>query len=56
VTERPLTFEEVYRNLDGLAALAVAGRTWMRKREGEADTEFVKRIVAWYIVISQPIP
>lgn len=44
-----LTFEQIYRNLDGLAALATAQAEGTKKRKGEYDTEFVKRIVARYV-------
>lgn len=53
MTKSPLTYDEIYRNLDGIVALAVAESTDMRKRKGERDTEFVKRIVATYAVIAQ---
>lgn len=50
---KPLTYDEVYRSLNGMAALAVAGQTFMGKEKDERDTAFVKRIVAHYIVESQ---
>lgn len=36
-------------DLDGVAALAAAETTWLRKIKGERDTEFVKRIVCAYL-------
>ena len=54
--DRPLIYEEIYRNLDGLTALAVAARTTMGKTKGEKDTEFVKRIVATYALVAQHDP
>lgn len=50
---RPLTYDEIYRNLDGVVALAVAENTEMRVRKGERHTEFVKRIIATYVKINQ---
>ena len=50
--EQPLTFDEFYRNLDGMPALAVAMATPLHKRMGERDTEFVKRLVAAYLSIA----
>lgn len=44
-----LTFEEIYRNLNGVTALAVAEVETMGKLKGERDTEFVKRIVARFM-------
>ena len=52
----PLTYEEIYRNLDGLVAITVASRTTMGKTKGEKNTEFVKRIVAHYAHIAQHDP
>lgn len=37
------------RDIDGIAALMTAEATDMQKREGERDTEFVKRIVCTYM-------
>lgn len=51
--ERPLTYEEIYRNLDGIVALATAQRTDLRVRKGERHTEFIKRIVATYVTLAQ---
>jgi hypothetical protein len=48
-----LTYAEIYRNLDGLVALQVAGSTPLRKQKDEKDTAFVKRIVATYIHVHQ---
>lgn len=45
-------FEDTYRHLDGLAAISVAAAMPLRKRKGERDSEFVKRIVAAYIVLA----
>lgn len=50
-----LTFEQIFRNLDGLAALATAQAEGTRKRRGEYDTEFVKRIVARYVHYMQGV-
>jgi len=36
-------------DLNGTVALFAAGATTMRKRKGEYDTEFVRRIVAAYL-------
>lgn len=49
---KPLTYEDFYRNLDGLTALATAAATPLRKRLGEKDTELVKRIVATYLSLA----
>lgn len=49
---KPFTYSQVYRNLDGLTALAVAQSTSLRKLKDEKDTAFVKRIVATYVMIS----
>lgn len=43
------------KRLDGSIALLVAQREWMRKKEGERDTEFVKRIVGAYLTIEQEV-
>lgn len=50
------TYKEIYRELDGLTALAVAERTTMGKESSEKDTEFVKRIVANYLWLAQYEP
>jgi hypothetical protein len=50
---KPLTYAEIYRNLDGLIALQVAAATPLRKAKDEKDTAFVKRIVATYAALSQ---
>jgi hypothetical protein len=46
---KPLTYAEIYRNLDGMTALAVAAATPLRRQKDEKDTAFVKRIVATFI-------
>lgn len=48
-----LTFDEVYKNLNGVVALQVAAAMPLRKKKGEKDTEFVKRIVAGYVTAAQ---
>ena len=45
----PLTFEQIYRNLSSLTALAVATIEPLRKQKDERDTAFVKRIVARFM-------
>ena len=50
---KPLTYAEIYRNLDGLIALQVACATPLRKHKDEKDTAFVKRIVATYAALAQ---
>ncbi len=45
-----LTFNDVYKNLDGMIALQVAASMPLRRHKDEKDTAFVKRIVAAYIV------
>ncbi len=37
------------RDLNGIAALMAAESTYLRKKAGERDTEFVKRIVCAYL-------
>ena len=49
MAERPLTFDQIYRNLDGLTALAVASAEPLHKLPDEMDTAFVKRIVARFM-------
>lgn len=51
MNDPPLTFEQIYRNLNGLTALRVAELETMGKKKGEYDTEFVKRIVARFMSI-----
>ena len=46
---KPLAYAEIYRNLDGLTALATAAATPLRRQKDEKDTAFVKRIVATFI-------
>lgn len=53
MTEKPLTYDEVYRNLDGVVALQVAASMPLRKQKDEKDTAYVKRIVAGYMVAAQ---
>ncbi len=48
-----LTYEEVYRNLSSITAMSVAISQSLRKKKGERDTEFVKRIVAAYVTDAQ---
>ena len=53
MADKPLTYEEIYRNLSGVVALTVAASMPLRKRKGEKDTEYVKRIVAAYAAAAQ---
>jgi hypothetical protein len=48
--EAALTYEQIYRNLDGLTALATAAAT--PRQKDEKDTAFVKRIVATYMKLA----
>lgn len=48
----PLTYSDIYRNLDGLTALATAAATPLRRQKDEKDTAFVKRIVATYMKLA----
>lgn len=48
----PLSYGDVYKNLDGLTALATAAATPLRRQKDEKDTAFVKRIVATYIALA----
>ena len=50
-----LTYDEIYRNLDGMVALRVGLSTPLRKQKDEKGTAFVKRIVATYIEAAQPV-
>jgi hypothetical protein len=52
MAEQPLSYDDFYKNLDGLTALATASATPLRKRLGERDTELVKRIVATYLSLA----
>jgi hypothetical protein len=52
-SKKRLTFEEVYRNLDGMVALTVAASMPLRKQKDERDTAYVKRIVAAYLAAAQ---
>jgi hypothetical protein len=52
MTEGPLHYNEIYKNLDGLVALATAAATPLRKPKGEPDTAYVKRIVATYLSLA----
>lgn len=52
MSERPLSYDDFYKNLDGVTALATAATTPLRKRLGERDTEMVKRIVATYLSLA----
>lgn len=54
--KQAVSYNDVYRNLDGLVALATAAATPLRKAKGEKDTAFVKRIVATYISIASRDP
>lgn len=45
----PLTYDQLYRNLDGATALLTAEATPLKKLPDERDTEFVKRIVATFM-------
>jgi len=49
MAEHGLSYNDVYKNLDGRTALTVAASTSLRKQKDEKDTAFVKRIVATYI-------
>lgn len=51
--KRPMTYDEIYRNLDGMTALATATTTRLRHHKDEKDTAFVKRIVATYVMLAQ---
>jgi len=51
----PLNFDEVLRSLDSLVALSVAQAMPLRKRKGERDSAFVKRIVAAYLVLESKL-
>jgi hypothetical protein len=48
-----MTYSEIYRNLDGMTALATAAATPLRREKDEKDTAFVKRIVATYVMLAQ---
>ena len=48
----PLSYNDIYRNLDGLTALATAAATPLRRGKDEKDTAFVKRIVATYLALA----
>lgn len=48
-SEPPLTYEQLYRNLDGATALLTAEATPLKKLPDERDTAFVKRIVATFM-------
>lgn len=54
MSDERLTYNEIYRNLEGLVALQVAMSTPLRRLKDEKDTAFVKRIVATYIEAAQP--
>jgi hypothetical protein len=43
------SYDDIYKTLDGLTALAVAASMPLRKHPDEKDTAFVKRIVACYL-------
>ena len=45
----PLTYDQLYRNLDGVTALLTAESTPLKKLPDERDTAFVKRIVATFM-------
>jgi hypothetical protein len=47
-----LTYEQIYRNMDGITALATAAATPLKRQKGERDTAFVKRIVATYMKLA----
>ncbi len=48
----PLTYNDIYRNLDGMTALAGAAATPLRRQKDEKDTAYVKRIVATYMKLA----
>ena len=50
-----LSYDDVYRNLDGMTALATAAATPLKRHKDEKDTAFVKRIVATYISLASKI-
>jgi hypothetical protein len=47
-----LSYDDNYKNLDGMTALQVAASMPLRKHKDEKDTAFVKRIVACYMAIA----
>jgi hypothetical protein len=49
MSELPLTYDQLYRNLDGVTALLTAESTPLKKMPDERDTAFVKRIVATFM-------
>lgn len=46
-----IDYQQIYKTLNGLAALEVAADMPMTKLKGEKDTAFVKRIVAAYLAV-----
>lgn len=55
MAQERLTYAEIYRNLDGMTALATAAKTPLRRWKDERDTAFVKRIVATYVMLAQDL-
>lgn len=49
MADEPLTYDQFYRNLNGVTALLVAESTPLKKLPDERDTAFVKRIVATFM-------
>lgn len=47
-----LTYDDIYKNLDGITAIQTAAATPLRKHKDEKDTAFVKRIVATYMKLA----
>jgi hypothetical protein len=47
------TYEEIYKNLDGITAVATSMATTLYKQKGEMDSAYVKRIVATYLELAQ---
>jgi len=52
-TTNPPSYDDFYRNLDGITALATAAATPLKRiTKDEKDTAFVKRIVATYLSLA----
>lgn len=51
-TYADLSYQDFYKSLDGVTALATAAATQLRRLPDERDTAFVKRIVATYLSIA----
>jgi hypothetical protein len=52
MAEPVLSYDDFYKNLDGMTALATAAATPLRRQKEEKDTAFVKRIVATYLALA----